>query len=384
MAESQTSSMLDSQTPSMSDTDCRNELSDEQVNVEEIYVETQPDEFCSKTCPADLTLIIEDRPLLVNKSLLAHTSPVFDTMLSGDFIEKDKQTVILTGKKFNDFVEFMRCMSPRINKKVTLDNVFSVLPLAHEYQVKRLIAKCEKTLIKHLSETAETELYKLLKIATMYNLEDLTAKCIEKATERPLDEIEVAGRTHDFDTNMINTIKLRMFNNLTTRHKHIFVHITTSEAMYRFLGVQSKKLELITAFKNGKVLGAFKKLKIDTSFKGSIDMCINGFIYVMKIDKTNQSSEGYSRNMDYIHVTTKRASDQAPEVRCVCGMYMRNWMDRASDVYAEQSFLMKDSSDYTLKLPGKYRVSELSDKTAGYITEGGMIDIELYLFIVNK
>ncbi|KAL4233386.1 hypothetical protein ACF0H5_008067 [Mactra antiquata] len=368
----------------MSDTDCRNELSDEQVNVEEIYVETQPDEFCSKTCPADLTLIIEDRQLLVSRSLLAHASPVFDTMLSGDFIENDKQTVTLPGKKFNAFVAFMRCMNHRINKAVNVKNVFGILPLAHEYQVKSLLTKCEETLIKHLSETAETELYNLLKLATMYNLEDLTAQCIEKAAERPLDEIEVAGKTQGFDTNMINTVKLRMLTNLTTRHKHIFVHITTSEAMYRFLGVQSKKLELITAFKNGKVSGDFKKLKIDTSFKGSIDMCINGFIYVMKIDKTNQPPDGCSWNMDYIHVTTKRASVQAPEVRCVCGMYMRNWMDRASDVYADQSFLMKDSRDYTLKLPGKYTVKSLSDKTAGYITEGGMIDIEFYLFIVNK
>ncbi|KAL4233384.1 hypothetical protein ACF0H5_008065 [Mactra antiquata] len=367
----------------MAETDCRNDLSDEQVNVDEKYVETQPDEFCTKACPADLTLIIEDRQLLVSRSLLAPPSPVFDTMLSGDFIEKDKQTVILTGKKFNDFVEFMRCMSPRINKKVTSDNVFSVLPLAHEYQVKRLLAKCEKTLIKHLSETAETELYNLLKIATLYNLEDLTAKCIEKATERPLDEIEVAGKTHDFDTNMINTLKLRMFNNLTTRYKHIFVHITTSEAMYRFLGVQSKKLELITAFKNGKVSGDFKKLKVGTNFKASIDMCINGFTYLMDVKQVRQFSGQYS-GYECICLTTELESHQATSSECLCGIYIKNWMDQEKDIYADKTFLMEDTSDYSLLLPPKYSASGLASKTAGFITEGGMIDVELYLFIVNK
>ncbi|KAL4233385.1 hypothetical protein ACF0H5_008066 [Mactra antiquata] len=370
-----------SKTSRMSDADVQNDMNDKQVNIEETYVETQPDEFCTKTYPADLTLIVEDRSLLVSKSLLVNQSPVFDAMLSEGFKEKDMQSVKLPGKKFNDFVEFMRCLNPHISKAITVENVFKVLPLAHEYQVKYLLPICEVTLIKFLCKSVGEELFRLLKLATMYNLQDLTAKCIETAAERPPGEIEDAGRTHELDTNTINAVKAQMLTNLTSRHKDIFVHITTSQAMYRFLGIQSKQLKLVKAFKDDKVFGDCKQLSVSTKFNELTTFIIDGDTYSVKFSSTTTYEE--KTYISQICVKVKRKSDQAHCVECVCGIYIKNWMEGDKDIYEENTFPLKGSSNYEYKLPSKYQLERLAKTSTGYKKEG-MFDVELYLFIMHS
>ena len=68
----------------------------------------QPDEMSS------LTLIIEGQKLYVHREVLAAWSPVFKSMFTRDFKEKESKEIELPGKKVDDFVEILHCMYPPI------------------------------------------------------------------------------------------------------------------------------------------------------------------------------------------------------------------------------------------------------------------------------
>lgn len=69
---------------------------------------SSPDEMCS------LVLIVEGQKLFVHKEVLAAWSPVFKSMFTRDFKEKDMSEIELPDKKVDDFVELLHCMYPPI------------------------------------------------------------------------------------------------------------------------------------------------------------------------------------------------------------------------------------------------------------------------------
>ena len=69
---------------------------------------TLPDELSS------LTLIVDGQHLYVHKEVLAAWSPVFRSMFTRDFKEKEQREVELPDKKVDDFVELLYCMYPPI------------------------------------------------------------------------------------------------------------------------------------------------------------------------------------------------------------------------------------------------------------------------------
>ena len=69
---------------------------------------TSPDEMSS------VTLVVEGESLYVHREVLAAWSPVFRSMFTRDFKEKDQKEVELPGKKVDDFVELLHCMYPPI------------------------------------------------------------------------------------------------------------------------------------------------------------------------------------------------------------------------------------------------------------------------------
>ena len=73
---------------------------------------TVPDELSS------VTLIVEGQRLYVHKEVLAAWSPVFKSMFTRDFKEKELGEIELPEKKVEDFVELLHCMYPPI-KQIT-------------------------------------------------------------------------------------------------------------------------------------------------------------------------------------------------------------------------------------------------------------------------
>ena len=56
---------------------------------------------------SDLVLLVEERKLHVHKSILAISSPVFETMMSSNFKEKNAREIPLPGKKAEEVEELL-------------------------------------------------------------------------------------------------------------------------------------------------------------------------------------------------------------------------------------------------------------------------------------
>ena len=57
--------------------------------------------------PTDVTLMVEEKPLHLNRKWLAENSPVFKKMFESDFEEKHAKVIPLPRKKFKDFESFL-------------------------------------------------------------------------------------------------------------------------------------------------------------------------------------------------------------------------------------------------------------------------------------
>ncbi|XP_045178426.2 BTB and MATH domain-containing protein 38-like [Mercenaria mercenaria] len=172
-------------------------------------------EFGGETGQSDLTLVVENHKILVSKSVLCIASPVFRAMLEGDYQEKTMSEIPLPGKIYEDFVEFLKCIYPDKLKKVTETNSYQLIPLAHEYQVKKIEKRCEKVFIqtvrkKHTIDV--TELYRHIQLSETFALEDSKEVCIYLASENKLAQFLTAQEKYkisDASHNMIIKLALR-------------------------------------------------------------------------------------------------------------------------------------------------------------------------------
>ena len=67
---------------------------------------TQPWDF------ADITFIIEDQKIHVNRAVLSMSSPVFRAMFTSEFAEKAMTDIPLPDKTFSHFLELMQVLHP--------------------------------------------------------------------------------------------------------------------------------------------------------------------------------------------------------------------------------------------------------------------------------
>jgi hypothetical protein len=71
-------------------------------------------------CEDEIMLVFDNsNKLCVSKNFLRYASPVFKTMFDHDCKEKKENSVSLTGKNYDDFLEFLLCIHPRILKPIT-------------------------------------------------------------------------------------------------------------------------------------------------------------------------------------------------------------------------------------------------------------------------
>nr|XP_022307716.1 uncharacterized protein LOC111113718 [Crassostrea virginica] len=92
--------------------------------------------------PTDVTLMVEEKPLHLNRKWLSENSPVFKKMFESDFEEKHAEVIPLPGKKLKDFKLFLNSFYfPPFTPPITEETVLDILPLADEYQVQHVIEK---------------------------------------------------------------------------------------------------------------------------------------------------------------------------------------------------------------------------------------------------
>ncbi|XP_045207347.2 uncharacterized protein LOC123559517 [Mercenaria mercenaria] len=149
-------------------------------------------DFTKKTWRDDVTFLVEDQHLYATKAVLAMVSSVFEAMFGTNFRERDEKEVPLPGKRFEDFNEFLQCIYPTSQKKIDEENVYKVLPLADEYDVKSLIKKCKRFLSFHLvNDRLPTEEVILChRLATRHKFQSLRKVCATRLSDVGLKEIE--------------------------------------------------------------------------------------------------------------------------------------------------------------------------------------------------
>ncbi|XP_060558119.1 BTB and MATH domain-containing protein 38-like [Ruditapes philippinarum] len=101
----------------------------------------------SGECIDEIEFVFDDeRSLYVSQNFLKYVSPVFKAMFEHDFKEKENKSVTMTGKKYEDVLEFLLCLHPNMQKSVTKDNVLSVVHIAEEYQAELMITRCQSVM----------------------------------------------------------------------------------------------------------------------------------------------------------------------------------------------------------------------------------------------
>ncbi len=133
--------------------------------------------FNEKSVIYEKAFQVEGRELWVPPQTLACMSEVFKHMFYGEYAEKEKEIVPLPEKKYEEVVEFLRCLIPHpVAKRIDDDNVLLNLKLADEYQVKSLMIQCEKHLRKKIKKNPtldENTFLQMLEWASLYNLDGL-------------------------------------------------------------------------------------------------------------------------------------------------------------------------------------------------------------------
>lgn len=140
---------------------------------------------------SDVVLVVEEQRFHVHRSTLAIWSPVFETMFTADFKEKNSDEISLPGKKANEIKELLQIMYDTSLDKdvVTKSNCYFLLDLAHEYQIASITQKCEDFLVSTVKKRKENDVLAVLIVGQKYELKTLIKTCIYEARLLKLHEL---------------------------------------------------------------------------------------------------------------------------------------------------------------------------------------------------
>ena len=135
---------------------------------------------------SDLVLIVEDRKFHVHRAVLIICSPVFETMLSGNFKEKHAREIPLPDKKADEFEQLLQGIYPDRDLWITKENCLFLLKLSTEYQIERLKDRCEE-FVRHWCQNDMTteECIEVVILSQKYPLNECTVEgCLKKFAKR--------------------------------------------------------------------------------------------------------------------------------------------------------------------------------------------------------
>ncbi|XP_078343018.1 BTB and MATH domain-containing protein 36-like [Oculina patagonica] len=139
---------------------------------------------------SDVILVVEEQRFHVHRSTLAIWSPVFETMFTADFKEKNSDEISLPGKKASEIKELLQIMyDTSLDKNVvTESNCYFLLDLAHEYQIASITQKCEDFLVYTVKKKGNDVLAGLI-AGQKYELKTLVKTCLHEARLLKLHEL---------------------------------------------------------------------------------------------------------------------------------------------------------------------------------------------------
>lgn len=145
----------------------------------ESVVEKKPQGFSKAWKNSDIILVAGDVEFHVHCNILCMQSPVFETMLTGEFKEAKEEKVALEDDP-SEFLEFLKLLYPRQMFRFSLNskNVIAVIALADKYQADSVVKQCfEATTIN------EANALKILPYASRYD-QAVYETCVRVAKKR--------------------------------------------------------------------------------------------------------------------------------------------------------------------------------------------------------
>lgn len=134
---------------------------------------------------SDVVFVAEDKKFHVHRYVLAQWSPVFETMFSSEFKEKNLSEIPLPDKKASEFKELLLLIYPTISGKalntINNTNCHCLLRLAREYQMDVIYKKCEEFMVSKIQNASGNTFMADLIFAQTYNFEKLLKISIDKA-----------------------------------------------------------------------------------------------------------------------------------------------------------------------------------------------------------
>ena len=95
---------------------------------------------------------------------------------------------------------------------VLAETAFGIIPLANEYQMPDLLARCDTVLSKSIRSTSDMSyIYTTLKLCHLHNLEQTQTRCTELASELPLDQIKANKEKYEISSEVNEKILERGF-----------------------------------------------------------------------------------------------------------------------------------------------------------------------------
>lgn len=148
------------------------------------FTENQESPYDSYDTTSGIDLIVENERFRVCRCLLVYASPVFKSMLTLEFKEKQEGEVHLPGKRSKDIKELLDYLNPGLDDTLAdgADSAIRLLPLAEEYQINKLRDKCASTILQELQTNDKPQEFvvKCLKMSNQYCLLEVLQYCVEK------------------------------------------------------------------------------------------------------------------------------------------------------------------------------------------------------------
>lgn len=143
---------------------------------------------------SDVGIIVSGRKLFTARCILAYNSPIFERSLAN----AKKHELDLSDKNFDDIVELLCYLDPRVQYTITAQTAKQLLPLAEQYEMYKLRRNCENVL--HTAYEQLRKEYKLghipveineeyLILADRYKFDALLHMCIDEFIHCPGQDV---------------------------------------------------------------------------------------------------------------------------------------------------------------------------------------------------
>jgi len=178
-----------------------------------------PPDFSEPWKFSDVVLVVEDQKFHVHRSTLSIWSPVFETMFTSMFKEKNMYEIPLPGKKASEIKELLLMIYPTVSETgwntVTNENCYFLVELADEYQMDVIKQRCENFLVTQVNSSFGNFFLSHLTFAQTHKLERLVKTIITKACRLSLKDF----KSHDMYDKMEPDIYKQIVEGMVRRHE---------------------------------------------------------------------------------------------------------------------------------------------------------------------